>query len=211
MAPKSSAAVRPRVFTAKGLATRARIVAAAAELMFDHGVAATAVEDVQRKASVSGSQMYHYFTDKQELVKAVVEYQAGSAVEFQYPLAPLDSLAALQRWAQFYIQGQRKLRCVGGCRLGSLVSQIAETSPDARVAIDLGFQAWEQPIVDGLRAMQNRGELRPDADPRRLGVAALAALQGGLVLSQVQRSVTPLEDSLGSFLDHIEHLLTSSR
>ena len=31
-------------------------------------------------AEVSGSQMYHYFPDKDELVQAVIDYQADSIV-----------------------------------------------------------------------------------------------------------------------------------
>ena len=41
-------------FTRKGLATRARIVSAAARLMFEHGVANTSVEEV-RLLGLSGS------------------------------------------------------------------------------------------------------------------------------------------------------------
>src|SRR6195952_743350 len=97
--PKAS----ERVFTAKGLATRARIVAAAADLVFDIGVAATAVEDVQKKAGGSGSQLYHYFTDKQHLMQAVVEHQARLALELQAPLGPLDSVKALESWVDFHL------------------------------------------------------------------------------------------------------------
>ncbi len=46
--------------TRKGLATRARIVEAAAERMFRHGVAGTSTEDVLAAAQVSNSQLYHY-------------------------------------------------------------------------------------------------------------------------------------------------------
>lgn len=132
--------------------------------------------------------------DKQDLTQAVVAYQAGGAVEAQRPLEPLDSMAALRAWAGFHVDTQRRLHCVGGCRLGSLVPQVAEGDPDSRIVIQAGFAAWEQPIVDGLQAMQDRGELSAEADPRRLGIAALAALQGGLILIQVQRPVGPLED-----------------
>ena len=54
-----------RTFTAKGLATRERIVEVAAALMYSGGVAGTSWEDVQNGAGVSASQLYHYFGDKQ--------------------------------------------------------------------------------------------------------------------------------------------------
>ena len=47
--------------TRKGEATKARIVNAASDLIIEFGVAGTSVEDVQKKAGVSASQLYHYF------------------------------------------------------------------------------------------------------------------------------------------------------
>ena len=70
---------RPRL-TPKGARTRARIVEEAAALIHERGVAGTTLEDVKVAAEVSGSQMYHYFPDKNELVQAVIDYQAESIV-----------------------------------------------------------------------------------------------------------------------------------
>ena len=58
--------------TAKGRATRDRIVQAAAELIVHEGLAASNMERVRKAASVSGSQLAHYFTDKSALIRAVV-------------------------------------------------------------------------------------------------------------------------------------------
>src|ERR1700759_3320240 len=70
---------RPRL-TPKGARTRARIVEKAAALIHERGVAATTLEDVKVAADVSGSQMYHYFPDKNELVQAVIDYHAEGIV-----------------------------------------------------------------------------------------------------------------------------------
>ena len=70
---------RPRL-TPKGARTRARIVEEAAALIHERGVAGTTLEDVKVAAEVSGSQMYHYFPDKNELVQAVIDYQADTIV-----------------------------------------------------------------------------------------------------------------------------------
>ena len=43
----------PHRLTPKGRATRERIVVAAAQLMYDHGVAGTSLGDVQKAAGVS--------------------------------------------------------------------------------------------------------------------------------------------------------------
>ena len=71
---------RPKL-TAKGARTRARIVEEAAALIHERGVAGTTLDDVKVAAEVSGSQMYHYFPDKNELVQAVIDYQAETIVK----------------------------------------------------------------------------------------------------------------------------------
>jgi len=70
---------RPKL-TPKGARTRARIVEAAAALIHERGVLGATLDDVREAASVSGSQMYHYFPDKNDLVQAVIDYQAETIV-----------------------------------------------------------------------------------------------------------------------------------
>ena len=55
----------------------------AAALIHERGVAGTTLEDVKVAAEVSGSQMYHYFPDKDDLVQAVIDYQADTIVNRQ--------------------------------------------------------------------------------------------------------------------------------
>src|ERR1700759_2671638 len=82
--------------TSRGQATRERIVAAAADLIFASGVATVSMRDVRAAANVSGSQLSHYFGDKQSLIRAVIAHQADAVVHaHQSPdLGQLDSFAA---------------------------------------------------------------------------------------------------------------------
>jgi AcrR family transcriptional regulator len=59
----------------------------AAALIHERGVAGTTLEDVKVAAEVSGSQLYHYFPDKNELVQAVIEYvfRSHGAMRNGYP------------------------------------------------------------------------------------------------------------------------------
>jgi TetR/AcrR family transcriptional repressor of nem operon len=190
--------------TTKGALTRGRIVEAAADLMFEHGVAGTTMEDVRAAAGVSSSQIYHYFADKEALVRAVIEYQNDRIVGGQEPmLARLDSLDGIRAWRDFLVAHQRQLECRGGCPIGSLGSELAEIDSGARAVVAAGFRRWEDGIRVGLRAMHGRGELADGADPDRLATAMLATLQGALLLTQVQRSTVPLEVALDTMIEHI--------
>lgn len=193
-----------RTFTKKGLVTRARIISAAAELVFAHGVGRTGIDEVQKRAGVSASQLYHYFTDKNDLIRAVIAHQTDQVLAVQRPvLDELDSFAAFELWRDLLIELQEQRHCVGGCPIGSIAAEVADDDPVARADLAAGFERWEAPIRDGLARMRDRGDLRPDTDTDTLALALLAALQGGLLLSQTRRTTTPLRAGLDVVLAQI--------
>jgi TetR/AcrR family transcriptional repressor of nem operon len=198
----STSGPSPRRLTRKGQETRQRIVDAAADLIFEQGVTHTTIEDVRAAADVSSSQLYHYFDDKPTLVRAVIEHQTDAIVGGQETF-DLSTLRGLRAWRDWVVEHQRKLNCSGGCPIGSLGSELAETDPEARAQVSDGFKRWEITIRDGLRKMHAQGRFTPEADPDTLALALLAALQGGLLLTQIQRDTRPLEAALDAMLDLI--------
>ncbi|MBS1677102.1 MAG: TetR family transcriptional regulator [Actinobacteria bacterium] len=204
----SRAASSSSRLTAKGRATRARIVDAAARLMYENGAANTSFEDVRKAAKASGSQMSHYFADKRSLIRAVIGHQADAVMADHHDpaIGNLDSIAALRVWARRIVEQQRAQDFEGGCRLGSLAAELVESDAELRADFAAGFERWEALLRRGLLTMQQRGDLAPDADPDALARSLLAAVQGGYLLTQAHRDVRGLEDALGAAIDHIESL-----
>ena len=188
---------RPRL-TPKGARTRARIVQEAAALIHERGIAGATLEDVRKAAEVSGSQMTHYFPDKNELVQAVIDYQADTIVTHQGRV--LSSANGVEAWRNMVITAAKRTKAKGGCQLGSLVGQLAESDPEARALIAAGFDQWAAAISDGLRSLHADGKLRSDIDPDDLAVTLLATLQGGLLLSQVHQSPRQFETAVNTLL-----------
>jgi len=185
--------------TPKGERTRARIIDAAARLIYERGVAGTTLDDVRAAADVSGSQLYHYFADKDDLVQAVISRQADVIVGNQEQ-ADLATNEGLRAWRDMVIAAARSGDARGGCPLGSLGSQLAETGPEARALVAAGFGRWSAAISVGLRALHAAGPLPAGIDPDDLAVTLLAALQGGLLLAQVERDTRPLETAVDTIL-----------
>jgi len=100
----------------------------------------------------------------------------------------------------------RGLGCAGGCPIGSLASQLTETDPIARARLARSFAQWEIMIRDGLNVIAGRGELADDTDVDTLALAMLAAIQGGLLLSQVRRDTAPLEAAVDTTIEHLRTL-----
>jgi TetR/AcrR family transcriptional regulator, transcriptional repressor for nem operon len=188
---------RPRL-TPKGARTRARIVEEAAALIHERGVAATTLDDVKVAAEVSGSQMYHYFPDKSDLVQAVIDYHANAIVNRNRQA--LGGANSVEAWRNMVITAAKRTKAKGGCQLGSLVGQLAESDPEARALIAAGFDEWAAAIAEGLRSLRAEGKLRSDIDPDNLATTLLAALQGGLLLGQVRRSSRPIETAVDTLL-----------
>ncbi|MEV6302454.1 TetR/AcrR family transcriptional regulator [Actinoplanes sp. NPDC051861] len=191
--------------TAKGAETRRRIVAAAAQLMYEQGITETTMEELRAATGASSSQIYHYFADKQALLLAVIDYQTEAILDLQTPhIDRLDTIGGLRAWRDLLVENQKRMQCRGGCPIGTIGSQTAENNPDARLAVASGYLRWENAIRAGLTTMHRRGDL--DGDPGDLALALLTALQGGLLMTQIHRTVRPLEVALDTVIDHIASL-----
>src|ERR1700761_2096792 len=141
--------------------------------MFENGVAETTLEDIRAVAGVSGSQVSHYFEDKQALVREVLAHQAAAVRAAQSdPLDHLDTMPGLRAWRDFIVEHQRQLGCRGGCPIGALGAEVAETDATARQAAARALRRWEGRIRAGLQAMHARGDLPADTDPEQLALAA---------------------------------------
>lgn len=192
--------------TARGAATRARITEAAAHLMHVRGAAATTLDDVRIACGVSKSQLYNNFPDRSALVQEVVAHHAREVLAREGErLARVVSLRGLQRWRDAVVQASTLENAYLGCVLGALSIELANQDDGARQALEETFAALEQIFVDTLARLRDNGTLRPDADPRRLGVGLLAALEGGHVLARPARDTTRLALALDAALDHVRH------
>ena len=204
---KKSPGARAAAATARGAATRARIVKAAADLVYRRGASATSLEDIMEASATSKSQLYHYFADKDALMRAVIELQTGRVMGVQAAhLDAVNSLAGLRRWRDAVvidepghprrrrlsarIAGERALRSVGE-RAGAAGARLRP----------VGIAAQAR-----LRRDARRGELKPEANPAELATAVIAALQGGLLLAQTTRSSRPLELALDMAIGHVARL-----
>ena len=190
--------------TLKGRETRERIIRATAELVTERGVAGTSLDDVRARARVSKSQLYHYFVGRDDLMRAVAKAASDEVVGGQTELfAKLDTIQGLRAWADTLVTLQHARRSRGGCPIGSLAGQLAEHNENARGELVDGLDRWEAAIRDGLDRMAARGELRGDADCAALAQRVLAAVQGGLLLTQIRRDPDQLRSALNGVIEAI--------
>jgi AcrR family transcriptional regulator len=187
--------------TRRGIDTRQRIVAAAAQVVAEKGAPGASLDEVGDRAAASRSQLYHYFEDKADLLRAVAEATNDAVLDGQRDLfAELGSWAGLTRWADSLVDLQEHSGGRGGCPIANLVGQLAERDDELRAVLASGFDRWQSSIRSGLAAMVASGELRADADPDWLAASTLASVQGGLMLTQARRDPQALRNALDGAL-----------
>jgi AcrR family transcriptional regulator len=158
----------------KAANTRAALVAAARELFGAQGYAATPVEEIARSAGVTKGALYHHFTDKDDLFRAVVEAVKGDVTTvvgaaFLEAATEPDALDTVTRGCLAYIDVHRD----------PAVQRI--TVLDARAVLDAATRRdldarYEVAVIRGaLRRAVRLGVI----DPQPLGPLA-HVIAGGL-------------------------------
>jgi TetR/AcrR family transcriptional regulator, transcriptional repressor for nem operon len=195
--------------TARGAATRDRIAAAAADLMYVKGVNATTLDDIRAATGTSKSQLYRHFPDKDALVHEVIALRGQQVIARETQrLGRLNSFSGLTRWRNALVQANSLQSGAYGCALGSMASELADQDEQARVSLAELFRSWQELLAAGLRRMQAKGTLRADADPGQLAIGLMAALQGGYLLANTAHDVRPMEIALDLALEHVKSCLT---
>lgn len=166
--------------TAKGKATRSRIVEGAAAVLREKGVTSATLDDVMARTRTSKSQLFHYFpAGKDELLVAVAQFEADQVLEDQQPyLGHLDSWEAWEQWRDLVI---KRYEAQGDqCPLGTLFLQIGRSTPGTRAIVIELMRQWQASLAAGIRALQASGRLPAEMDVERRAAALLTAIQGGV-------------------------------
>lgn len=200
-----------RRLTAKGRATRDRIVQAAAQLIVGEGLSAANMEKVRRAASVSGSQLAHYFADKGALIRAVIRRQIAVVLDFhrQPSLGDLDSFDDFERWIDLNMRYLRRIGTSGGTpTYHALAAQLAKSDNTTRATLAAGYWQWVELLESAIQRMKGNGALMPGADPRRLALAIVAAHQGGGTMAFTYRAEWPHADATRFAVNYLRMFAT---
>lgn len=180
----------------KGIATRARLVNGAAELMRTEGVVHTTLDDVLARTGTSKGQLFHYFPGgREELLLAVAELEAARVLADQEPhLSRLDSWAAWYAWRDAVVS---RYKARGpDCPLHALMTQVHVSSPGSHAVVVELMRAWEQALQRGIETMQTAGQIDRDRDSAAVAKAFVAVIQGGVQVLMATGDATYLDTGL---------------
>ena len=187
-----------RRLTAKGRATRDRIVQVAAELILSDGLSALNMDALRKAASVSGSQLAHYFTDKRALIRAIVARQIDVVLDFhrQPKLRALDTFEDFERWIDLNMRYLRRIGYSGTPTYHGLAGQLGKSDNTTRDTLAAGYSQWIELLENAIQRMRDHGVLVAHADPRKLALVIVSAHQGGATLAFTYQAEWPHADAV---------------
>ena len=150
-----------RRMTAKGRATRERILQAAAELILAEGLSGLSLDKVRKAASVSGSQLTHYYADKRALIRAVITRQIEVVLDFhrQPKLGGLDTFDDFERWIDLNVRYLRRIGYDRTPTYHALTGQLAKSDDVTRQTLASGYARWIELLEQSFQRMKDRGVL----------------------------------------------------
>lgn len=184
--------------TAKGRATRERVVQAAAEVILTDGLSSLSMAKVRKAATVSGSQLAHYFADKRALIRAVIGRQMQVVLNFhrQPRLGGLQSFDDFERWIDLNMRYLKRIGYEGTPTYHALAGQLAKSDAVTRETLGAGYWQWVELLEQAFQRMKDKGVLVSDADPRQLAIVIVTAHQGGGTMAFTYREEWPHADAV---------------
>jgi TetR/AcrR family transcriptional repressor of nem operon len=193
---------------------KAQILDAAMRLMKVRGYHRTALGDVLRESQTGKGIFYHYFESKEALGYAIVDRMTGEFVTrtldpiFRDPARrPLEQVHG---FLDALMSVQRAHGCVGGCPLGNLAAELADSHEGFRERLTQSFDQWRACLADALHRARAEGALAAAADPGRLARFLLAGIEGAILLAKVGKDITVMEDCIRELKEHLTLYTASS-
>lgn len=179
--------------------TRERIIQAAVELFYAHGYAGTAMAEILKKANANSGSFYFFFTSKEDLLMAVLDW-------YQQSLGPVllepvfkksrDPIKRIFLLLEKYRENVIATEFAFGCPIGRLALEI---EPDRRLVHDkiaANFTGWARAVEELLQQAKNQGRLSPACDLRQLSRFVLTVMEGAVMQARSYQCIEPFDDCI---------------
>lgn len=196
-----------------GSETKKRILDVAEQLVLEHGFAATSIDQILEKLSITKGAFFYHFKSKSELADALLKryVERDDALLHNY-MAKAEKLSRdpLQQLLIFIGLLEEMLRGLEqphpGCIVASFLYQLEEFDVNTQDAIIGGFDEWHKVLDEKFRLVMEKYPARIETTPDQLVDHCLALFEGGMIMSKLMAQPRVLADQLKHFRNYIELL-----
>jgi TetR/AcrR family transcriptional repressor of nem operon len=175
--------------SAKGEATKSRIMKTAEQLFFLQGFSNTSMDDIIKKSGVKKGNLYFYFKSKDRLGYAVLDRYTDDFTHRYQEIAVMPG-RPLQKIYGMLDQMERSLRekkCRGGCPFGNFAIEMSDIHEGFRKRVEKVFDAWTHQLQTVLDSAKQNGELNRSLDTQALAQLLVAAMEGATMLAKTKK------------------------
>jgi TetR/AcrR family transcriptional repressor of nem operon len=189
----------------KGEETRQEIIRKAAPIFNQKGYDGAALSDLMRATGLKKGGIYRHFDSKQELAgdafdhawKIAVETRFGGTEEIRNTV---DRLKQIVR----NFRDRRAGLVPGGCPLLNTAIDSDDGNPRLRAKTRQALTSWLDRLQLIAEEGKQRSEIRSDVDSAKLATLIVSTLEGGLMVSRLQRKEEPLDLACRHLEEHLE-------
>jgi TetR/AcrR family transcriptional repressor of nem operon len=188
----------------KGETTRRRIVEQAAPVFNRQGFEGSSLADLMHATGLQKGGIYRHFASKEELAAAAFDYTWESAYQAREAQAaePAQGVERLKQLISSFVEHRSPV--AGGCPVLNTAIDADDGNGVLRSRVRRALRGWVSKWTAIVAEAAARGEIRAGVDAETVATVIIAALEGGLMMSRMERSDEPLrrvERHLHRYLD----------
>jgi|ERR1700733_6723909 TetR/AcrR family transcriptional regulator, transcriptional repressor for nem operon len=179
----------------KGEMTRQRIIEEAAPIFNQRGFVGCSMQDVMEATGLEKGGIYRHFESKEELAAEAFKFAIGEAfrVRRQGADAIENRLERIKYLVRRFVDVPSPVP--GGCPMMNAAIDSDDGNPVLRGLAKEAIADWKKRLSVLVREGIERGEIREGTDPRRISNVVVAALEGALMISRLERNRTAVQDA----------------
>lgn len=187
----------------KGEQTRKKIVEEAAPIFNRNGYEGSSLSALMKATGLKKGGIYRHFSSKEELAAEAFDYTWRAA--WRARVFPLDEqttgVERLKQLISNFIEHKSPIAC--GCPILNTAVDADDGNSVLRTRVRKALRSWLALLRVIVRQAAKRGELRPGVDAKSVATLIVASLEGGLMMSRLERN----DDALRKVQAHLNHHL----
>jgi len=191
----------------KGEQTRQEIIRKAAPIFNQRGYDGAALSDLMRATGLEKGGIYRHFDSKQQLAGEAFDYAWKLAIDtrFEGTLGIPNTVDRLKLFVRNF-RDRRAGLVPGGCPLLNTAIDSDDGNPQLRKKVRQALDYWLNRLQSIAEEGKQRGEIHSAIDSAELAMLIVSSLEGGLMVSRLQRR----DDALDSACRHLEKYLETT-
>jgi TetR/AcrR family transcriptional repressor of nem operon len=188
----------------KGEETRLRIVAEAAPLFNQRGYEGCSIQDIMDATGLEKGGIYRHFESKEELAAEAFDF--AWAMAFSRRRQNLDSIPnPVDRLKQHIANFVLRSAFPGGCPLLNTAVDSDNGNPVLREKVRKALRDWQAMLQEILKEGIREGCIREDIDINKVSSIIVGGLEGGMLISRIERN----DQGLRAALEHLDSYIES--